>query len=120
MRKGLIGFLFLGLALVMSVSALAELEPGYREQMLEQTEELTALMAECAGTDAYAKLYVDTGSEAAAVLRKIAGADWSKPAGGTVYVLKDGAIEAFLNASGISMKDFPEAPAAKEIGRAHV
>ena len=93
--------------------SMAELSADAKAVLLEHTEAMTVLMAECANTDAYAKLYVEPGSEAAALLQKIAKADWSKSRGGTVYVLKDGAIEAFLNASGLSLKDFPDAPADK-------
>ena len=109
----------LAIALVLILCAVwafpcsAELAAGDRAMMLEQTAGLTALMAECAGIDAYAKLYVAGNSGVMEVIRKIARADWGEYRGGTVYVLKDGAIEAFLSAAGLSLADFPPAPAAK-------
>ena len=74
--------------------------------MREQAEALTALMAECAGDEAYVRLYLGSNGEAKALIDKIAKAAWNQYSEGTVYVLKEGAIEAFLSASGVSLKDF--------------
>ncbi len=93
--------------------ALAELSADDRAVMLDRTEALTALMAECAADDGYTKLYLGSNSEARNAIGKIASADWDEYRGGTIYLLKEGAIGAFLAASGVSLEDFSPAVAEK-------
>ena len=93
--------------------AVAELSADDRAVMLEQTETLAALMAECAADAGYTKLYLGSNAEARDLVRKIGTADWDGHHGGTVYLLKEGAIEAFLSASGVSLSDFSPAVADK-------
>ena len=94
------------LSVFLSLAACAELNDDARETMREQAEALTALMAECTGDEAYVRLYLGSNGEAKALIDKIAKAAWNQYSEGTVYVLKEGAIEAFLSASGVSLKDF--------------
>ncbi len=93
--------------------AAAELSADDRAVMMEQTETLAALMAECAADAGYTKLYLGSDAEARDLVRKIGTTDWKEHHGGTVYLLKEGAIEAFLSASGVSLSDFSPAVADK-------
>ena len=101
------------LSVCLSFAACAELSDDARSVLLEQTEALTALMAECAADEAYVKLYLGSNSEVQTLIDKIGKADWDGSPEGMVYVLKDGAVEAFLSLSGTSLKDFSPAVADK-------
>ncbi len=105
MRNITKAILFL-LCIAFAVPASAELSEGNRAVMLERTQALTAVMAEAAGSEAYIKIYMGGSSEVRDVIRKIASADWSNCGGGTVYVLKEKALEAFVSASGVSLDQF--------------
>ena len=101
------------LTTVLGLSAMAELSLDDQTIMVSRTEALTALMTECAGDETYIKLYLGANSDARETVRRISQADWSAHTNGTVYVLKDGAIEAYVTASGLSMSDFSPAVAEK-------
>ena len=100
------------MCLLLPCAALSELAADDQNCMVRQTKALTLLMAECAGSEAYGRLYLAADS-ARQTVRKISEADWSEHTGGTVYVLKEGAIEAYLSAAGVSLDDFSPAVAAK-------
>ena len=105
MRNIMKAILFL-LCIAFAVPASAELSEGNRAVMLDRTQALTAVMAEAAGSEAYIKLYMGGSSEVREVIRKIASADWSNCSGGTAYVVKEKALEAFVSASGVSLDQF--------------
>ena len=92
--------------------ALADLRMSDYTLMIGKTQALTALMVECARSQAYVSLYGGSNDMAAAIGR-LGAADWSQARGGTVYVLKNGAVESYLAASGVRLSDFPEAVAEK-------
>ncbi len=96
-----------------ALPASAELSPESRAVLLDRTEALTAQMLEAANSDAYMRLYLGDNDQVRGVIRQVAGAGWTRRTGGTIYVLKDGAIEAFLNASNVSLSSFPESIAVR-------
>ncbi len=104
--------LIICLLLVLPLSARAELGADTRGAMLAHTDALAALMGHCAASDAYRKLY-STNSELDSMFLEITQVNWEAPTGGTAYVLKPGAIETFLSASGLSLADFPQDVADK-------
>ena len=87
-------------------AASAELDPGARDLMAAKTDALAALMAECANDETYMRLMTGMNQAMAELARKIGRSGWDHRMSGTVYVLKDGAIDAFLSANGMSLKDF--------------
>ena len=108
MRKLLI-LLIAGLILAVCLPASAELDPGAEALLLEKTRALTALMAESAGNENYLKLYLGAGTDDVAdMVRRIGASGWEKPEEGTIFVLREGAVDAYLSASRLSLKDFPE------------
>ena len=108
MRKHLI-LLIAGLILALCLPASAELDPEAEALMLEKTHALTALMVESAGNENYLKLYLGSGNDDVAdTIRTIVASGWEKPEDGKVFVLREGAVDTFLSASRLSLKDFPE------------
>lgn len=97
---------FLTLCVLMPGIALADLDPGARDLMAEKTDALAALMAECANDETYMRLMTGSNQAMAQLARKIGCSGWDHRMSGTIYVLKDGAIDAFLSANGMSLKDF--------------
>jgi len=89
-------------------TACAELRPDIKETVLERTEALTGMMADAARSDAYVRLYLGNNEPVLKVIRQIAAADWQRHGQGTVFIVKTGAVNAYLNASGVSLNDFPE------------
>ncbi len=101
--------LLLVMCMLLPYTTLAELSEDNRAILLERTEALTALMAEAAGSETYLRLYLGRGNDDVAdTVRRIAASGWDQPVEGTVFVLRDGAIEAYLSALQLSMGEFPE------------
>ena len=108
MRKRLI-LLIAGLILALCLPASAELDPEAQALLLQRTRALTSLMAESAGNENYLKLYLGPGNDDVAdSVRRIGASGWEKPEEGTVFVLREGAVDAYLSASRLSLEDFPE------------
>ena len=108
MRKRLI-LLIAGLILALCLPASAELASGAEALLLQRTRALTSLMAESAGNENYLKLYLGPGNDDVAdTVRRIGASGWEKPEEGTVFVLREGAVDAYLSASRLSLEDFPE------------
>ena len=93
--------------------ASAETDAGAKALMADKSGELTALMAACAESDSYIRLYTSGNTELAETIRKIGGAGWSVRRSGTVFELKEGAIDVYLRASGLSLNNFDGAVAEK-------
>ena len=98
---------------LLSGLAAAEPDDGAKALMAEKAEELTALLAACANSDSYIRLYTSGNTDLIETIRKIGEADWSARQSGTVFELKEGAIDVYLRASGMSLSDFDGAVAAK-------
>ena len=97
------------MCLLLPCMCLAELSEDVKAVLLERTEALTALMVESAGNENYLKLYLGSGNDDVAdTIRTIVASGWEKPEDGKVFVLREGAIDTFLSASRLSLKDFPE------------
>ncbi len=108
-RKRRILILLAVLTLLCPRCALAALRDDTLALIREKTELLTWLMAQCAQSDAYLTLYAGNNDSLKGTVRALGGQDWSALREGRVYLLKEGVIDRYLNASGVSLGDFPPA-----------
>ena len=101
--------LLLVVCLFLPCAALAELSEDVKTLMVETTEELTAVMLEKGRSAAYLKWFGVDGADPALQSRinEIVSSDWNTVSGGTIYVLKEGAVDAILSVWDMRLNDFP-------------
>ena len=109
MKRRCLFLLMLGLVLTVCLTASAELDADTEALLLQKTRALAAQMAEVAGNESYLKLYLGRGNDDVAdTIRRIAASGWEKDEGGTIFILREDAVDAYLSASLLSLEDFPE------------
>ncbi len=101
-------FVFLVICLLPCM-ALAELSGETKALLVEKTEELTELMLLKGRSTAYLQWFGVDGSDSALQSRidEIVSSDWNTVSGGTIFVLKEGAVDAVLSMWDMSLNDFP-------------